>query len=68
MAWRRTGPRCLEALVDWFRTSTAACNVNLSATAEGSDLYRKLGFAARAYLSMRLALDRPISTGTSKPI
>ena len=49
---------CLEALVEWFRDSTAVHDVNLSATADGSMLYHRLGFAERAYPSMRLTIDR----------
>jgi GNAT superfamily N-acetyltransferase len=49
---------CLEALMEWFRDSTAVQDINLSATVDGSGLYRKLGFAERAYPSMRLILDR----------
>jgi GNAT superfamily N-acetyltransferase len=49
---------CLEALVRWFRDSTDVHDINLSATADGSVLYQRLGFAERAYPSMRLTIDR----------
>ncbi len=49
---------CLEALVAWFHDSTDVHDINLSATAAGSVLYHRLGFAERAYPSMRLTIDR----------
>ncbi len=54
---------CVEALMEWFRDSTAVRDVNLSATADGAVLYRRLGFTERSFPSMRLTLDRtPLPT------
>jgi GNAT superfamily N-acetyltransferase len=48
---------CLDALLDWFRTSTDVGAVHLSATADGLGLYEGLGFAPpeHPYLVLRLS-------------
>ena len=47
---------CLEALVEWYRTSTEVYDLNLSATSDGAFLYRSVGFEECEYPSMRLTL------------
>jgi ribosomal protein S18 acetylase RimI-like enzyme len=57
-AYRRHGlaRACVEALLDWFRTSTDVGAVHLSATADGIGLYQSFGFSSpeHRYLTLRL--------------
>jgi GNAT superfamily N-acetyltransferase len=57
-AYRRQGlaRACVEALLDWFRTTTDVGAVHLSATAAGLGLYEALGFRRpeHPYLTLRL--------------
>jgi ribosomal protein S18 acetylase RimI-like enzyme len=59
-AWRGRGyaRACVDAVVTWVREETTAGTVGLSATAEGSGIYRALGFTEPRYPAMRLAIPR----------
>ena len=46
----------------WFRLDTGAETVELSATSDGVELYRSLGFRERPHPTMRLGLSAPTET------
>jgi GNAT superfamily N-acetyltransferase len=47
---------CLEALLDWFLTGTAARTIDLNATAHGLSLYRDLGFVPPRFEALQLRI------------
>jgi ribosomal protein S18 acetylase RimI-like enzyme len=53
---------CLTALVAWFRLDVGAETVELSATSDGAELYRSLGFRERTHPTMRLGFSGPTET------
>jgi GNAT superfamily N-acetyltransferase len=57
-AHRRRGyaRACLEALLDWFRSSTEARVVSLNATRDGIALYRSMGFAEPRHAALQVML------------
>jgi len=52
---------CVIALMDWFRDETAVGQVELHATDDGIDLYRRLGFSESRYPTLRFRLDASTS-------
>ena len=59
--YRRRGyaRACLDALLAWFRDETEARVINLNATADGTPLYRSLGFTEPRHPALQLRVARP---------
>ncbi|MEU8222937.1 GNAT family N-acetyltransferase [Kribbella sp. NPDC048915] len=49
---------CVGALMEWFEHETGVGQVELHATDEGADLYRKLGFTESRYPTLRFRTTR----------
>jgi ribosomal protein S18 acetylase RimI-like enzyme len=49
---------CVAAVMGWLREETTVGTVVLSATAQGSGIYRALGFTEARYPAMRLSIAR----------
>ncbi|MEI2777072.1 MAG: GNAT family N-acetyltransferase [Tetrasphaera sp.] len=57
------GQGCVDAVMEWFRESTAVTSVELFATPDGRRRYEAYGFTEHEFPQMRLTIDRTPGPG-----